>query len=134
MIFDVVSILILIGLVIRGVRKAKPGKISLILAIVISAIISSSLIPVYMNYLHLPKDIPAGIVSFIITFIFAYIIISAPTLILSVIILGGIIIITLGVFVEFLPPDIQKQIIGNSKLIPMLQPLITSIINLFNFQ
>jgi hypothetical protein len=104
--------------------KATKGKLPLAVSLVAAAVVSSSLIPIYMQFLHLPKDVPAGVVSFVITFAFAYAIISAPTLILSVGVLGSLVIVVLGVIVSFLPLEAQTTTVGDSRLFPMLAPLI----------
>lgn len=133
MIFDVISLIIVIGLALRGLRKGKFGVVSLTFSLIVSAIISGAMIPIYMRFLNLPKDIPAGIISFIITFIFTYFIISAPTLILSVVVLGSLTILILGLIVSFLPPDTKNIIINNSKVFPVILPLILKIRELINF-
>jgi len=127
MIFDIVCILVAVGLSLRGIKNATKGKIPLVISLVASALISSSLIHIYMKFLNLPKDIPAGVVSFIITFAFIYVIISAPTLILSVVVLGSLVIVALGIIVTFIPSDIQTTILENSKIFPVILPLIDKI-------
>jgi len=127
MIFDIVCILVAVGLSLRGIKNATKGKIPLVISLVASALISSSLIHIYMKFLNLPKDIPAGVVSFIITFAFIYVIISAPTLILSVVVLGSLVIVVLGIIVTFIPSDIQTTILENSKIFPVILPLIDKI-------
>ena len=87
-----------------------------------------------MKFMNLPKDVPAAIISFLITFIFAYVIISVPTLIFSVVIGGIVIIFIYGVIVFFLPPGIKTVLIQNSKIYPMLQPLIAQLMNILHFQ
>ncbi len=133
MIFDIVCLIIIIGLALRGLRKGKFGVIPLTISIIISAVISGSMIPIYMRFLNLPKDIPAGIISFIITFIFTYFIISAPTLILSVVVMGSLSILVLGLIVSYLPLDTQYTILNNSKVFPVILPLIMKIKELIKF-
>jgi hypothetical protein len=131
MIFDIVCIFVIVGLFLRGIKNATKGKIPLVIALVASVLISSSLIPIYMKFLSLPKDIPAGIVSFIITFAFVYIIISVPALIISVVVLGSLMILVLGIIVTFIPSGVKATILENSKIFPVILPLIDKIKGLF---
>ena len=133
MIFDLLSLFTVIGLLVKGLKKGA-SKLSLFVSVGISALVSGALIPVYMKFMNLPKDVPAAIISFLITFIFAYVIISVPTLIFSVVIGGIVIIFIYGVIVFFLPPGIKTVLIQNSKIYPMLQPLIVQLMNIFHFQ
>ena len=129
MIFDLLSLFTLLGLLVRGLKKGG-GKLPLFVALGISAVISGGLVPVYMKFFNLPKDIPAGVISFIITFVFAYVIISVPTLIFSVVILGSLIIIVYALFITLLPSNIQNTIMRDSKIYPVIVPLINNILKM----
>ncbi len=133
MIFDLLSLFTLLGLLVRGLKKGG-GKLPLFVALGISAVISGGLVPVYMKFFNLPKDIPAGVISFIITFIFAYVIISVPTLIFSVIVGGIVIIFIYGIIVFLLPPNVKGIVTQNSKIYPVIQPLILQVMSLLHLR
>ena len=133
MIFDLLSLFTVIGLLVKGLKKGA-SKLSFFVSVGISILVSGALVPVYMKFMNLPKDVPAAIISFLITFVFAYVIISVPTLIFSVVIGGIVIIFAYGAIVFVLPAGTKNVLIQNSKIYPMLYPLIAQLMNILHFQ
>ena len=134
MIFDGVSGLIILGLIIRRWRNLFRSKIALIVTIIISLAVSSALTPIYINILkglNIETGAYTNVVSFILTFILIYIILGAPGMIFSVLVIGSVVIVTLGVLVDFLPPDVKMQILSpNSAVFNLISPLVRQLYNL----
>ncbi|MCS7201383.1 MAG: hypothetical protein NZ841_01195 [Dictyoglomus sp.] len=133
MIFDLICVLTIIGLALKGLKEIFSNKIALILSIVIAFFISSALLPFYMKYLRFPPYIPSNIFAFILTFIFSYILLALPSLILSVIFGGSFLIIAYGVILKFLPYNIQSQISQNSIIFSFIKPVVEFIYRLINY-
>ncbi len=133
MIFDLICVLTIVGLAIKGLKEIFSNKIALLLSLIIAFIVSSTLLPFYMRYIHFPPYVPSNIFSFILTFIFSYILLALPSLILSVIFGGVSLIIVYGVILKFLPLNFQLQISRNSIIFSFIKPIVDFIYKLINY-
>lgn len=132
MIFDLICVLTIAGLSIKGLKEALTNKIVVFLSLIIAFVISSALLPFYLKYIHFPPNIPANIFAFILTFIFSYILMALPSLILSVIFGGSLLIIVYGVVLKFLPFSLQSQIAQNSIVFSFIKPVVEQIYKWIN--
>lgn len=133
MIFDLICVLTILGLAIKGLKEVFSNKIALLLSLIIAFIVSSTLLPFYMRYIHLPPYLPSNIFSFILTFIFSYVLLALPSLILSVVFGGVLFIIVYGVILKFLPLNLQLQISRNSIIFSFIKPIVEFIYKLVNY-
>lgn len=133
MIFDLICVLTIVGLAIKGLKGVFSNKIALLLSLIIAFIVSSTLLPFYMRYIHLPPYLPSNIFSFILTFIFSYVLLALPSLILSVVFGGVLLIIVYGVILKFLPLNLQLQISRNSIIFSFIKPIVEFIYKLVNY-
>jgi hypothetical protein len=133
MIFDLICLLTILGLAVKGLKEALTNKFAIILSLIIAIVISSALLPIYMKYIHLPSYIPSNIIAFILTFIFSYILLALPSLILSVIFGGTVLILVYGIVLKFLPISLQSQIIQNSLIFSFIKPIIEIIFKIFKY-
>ncbi len=133
MIFDLICVLTIVGLAIKGLKEVFSNKIALLLSLIIAFIVSSALLPFYMRYIHLPPYLPSNIFSFILTFIFSYVLLALPSLILSVVFGGVLFIIVYGVILKFLPLNLQFQISRNSIIFSFIKPIVEFIYKLVNY-
>lgn len=133
MIFDIVCVLTIVGLAIKGLKEIFSNKIALVISIVVAFFISSSLLPFYMRFIHFPSYLPSNIFAFILSFIFTYILLALPSLILSVIFGGSLLIIVYGVILKFLPSNLQSQISQNSIIFSFIRPLVELIYRLIDY-
>lgn len=127
MIFDLICVLTIMGLAIKGLKEALTNKIAIFLSLIIAFVISSALLPFYMKYIHFPPNIPSNIFAFILTFIFSYVLMALPSLIVSVVFGGSFLIIAYGVILKFLPPSFQLQIVQNSIIFSFIKPVVEQI-------
>ncbi|PMQ02012.1 MAG: hypothetical protein CBR30_03190 [Dictyoglomus sp. NZ13-RE01] len=133
MIFDFICVITILGLAIKGLKEALTNKVGVVIALIVAFLVSSQLLPFYMKYINFPSYIPSNIFAFILTFIFVYVLLSIPSLILSVIFGGILLILVYGLIVRFLPLDIQTYLTSKSIIFSFIKPAVDFIYNLLKY-
>ena len=124
MLFDTIVVLFAAIIIARSLF-AKHGKITTsLLAIGLSALLTASLTPYYLTFIKVPNQGLATVVYYIVTYLLFYVLIAVPAILLSSCIKIAIVTLLLGVVTHLLPTPVSSTITGNSRIYPILLPLL----------
>ena len=124
MLFDTIVVLFAAIIIARSLF-AKHGKITTsLLAIGLSALLTDSLTPYYLTFIKVPNQGLATVVYYIVTYLLFYVLIAVPAILLSSCIKIAIVTLLLGVVTHLLPTPVSSTITGNSRIYPILLPLL----------
>ncbi len=124
MLFDTIVVLFAVIIIARSLF-AKHGKITTsLLAIGLSALLTASLTPYYLTFIKVPNQGLATVVYYVVTYLLFYVLIAVPAILLSSCIRILVVMLLLAVVIYLLPSQVSSPIINNSRVYPVLIPLL----------
>jgi hypothetical protein len=122
MIFDWILIFVVAGSVIESLRANNSNVTFSLLALGLAFLLSGTFATFYTRFFTVPPDV-AGIVYFLLTYAVLYIIITVPTIMLSVLLKAVLISFVFILVLQFIPSEIQNTIVSGSKIYGIVSPI-----------